>query len=69
MPRYKIRWSTDRESGALPETYPNKVEAFRCARAWKRDRVATEPYERRKEARREYQWDVVVAEPSKGALG
>jgi hypothetical protein len=68
MSRYKIRWSTDHESGALSEIYPNKVEAFRCARAWKREMVATEPYERRKEAGREYQWDVVVAEPGEGAL-
>jgi hypothetical protein len=68
MPRYKIKWSTDHANGALPEIYPNKVEAFRCARAWKREMVATEPYARRKEARREYQWDVVVVEPGEGTL-
>jgi hypothetical protein len=66
MARYKIKWSSNHASGALPEIYPNKLEAFRCARAWKREMVAIEPYARRKEAGREYQWDVVVAEPIEG---
>ena len=54
MPRYKITWSSDHASGALPEIYPTKTEAIRRARAWKRQMMAIEPYAKRKEARREY---------------
>lgn len=56
---YKIIWSTDHASGALPGVYPNKTEATRVARNWKREMVEAEGFANRRDARREYQWELI----------
>ena len=57
--KYKVLWSNAHASDVFPLIFPNKCEAERFARNWKREMVALEPYERRRDARDEYEWELI----------
>ena len=60
MNLYRILWDNGHASGVLSEGFTNKRAAETAAREWKRGMVAMEPPENRAEARRDYQWDVII---------
>lgn len=57
MRTYVIVWSNEHSTGELSGEYTNRRQAERDARAWKRGMVAID--ENPREARAEYQWEVV----------
>lgn len=61
---YKVLWSNAHASDVFPDRFTNKRKAERWAVEWKRSMVAIEPTaEARRDAREEYQWEVIEAEP------
>lgn len=64
MTQYKVLWSSDHSCDAFPYTFTNKRKAEQWARDWKREMVALEPSRSaRRDARAEYQWEVIEKEP------
>lgn len=64
MTQYKILWSNAHASDVFPDRFTNKRKAERFARDWKREMVAIEiTRSARRDARDEYEWEVIEAEP------
>jgi hypothetical protein len=61
--KYKVLWSNEHASDVFPYVFPNKHEAERFARAWKRDMVALEGFEHRADARAAYEWELIPQQP------
>jgi hypothetical protein len=56
--RYAIVWTTDHSCGELPNSFRTKKKAIKEAREWKRQMIAID--HDKKEARREYQWEIIL---------
>jgi hypothetical protein len=68
--RYRILWSNAHASDTFPHVFTNKRKAEQWARNWKREMVAFEPTpSARADARYEYEWEVIEADPEPDTEG